>query len=131
MTLLTITASALVLMQAQAAAASMEGIKKAERFAAAIEGKADFRDSDFTKPLTAKEKSALREIGKCKVEQVGYATTPHPLLKNTVEQDTNRLGVSLNCAGVSTVSPVAISLHLQNGRIARVETHTADPMRHD
>ena len=130
MTLLTITASVLVLMQAQAAA-SIEGIKRAERFAAAIEGKADFRDSDFTKPLSAREKSALREIGKCKVEQVGYATTPHPLLKNTVEQDINRLGVSLNCAGVSTVSPVAISLHLQNGRIARVETHTADPMRHD
>ena len=130
MTLLAITASALILMQAQVAA-SIEGIKKAERFAAAIEGKADFRDSDFTKPLTLQEKSALREIGKCKVEQVGYATTPHPLLKNTVEQDPNRLGVSLDCAGVSTVSPVAISLHLQNGRIARVETHTADPMRRD
>ena len=130
MTFLTITASALVLMQAQAAA-SLEGIKKAERFAAAIEGKADFQDADFTKALSPQEKSALREIGKCKVQQVGYAANPDPLLKNAVEQDTNRLGVALDCAGVSSTSPVAISLHLQDGRISRVETHTADPMRRD
>jgi hypothetical protein len=130
MTFLTITASVLVAMQAQAAA-SLDGIKKAERFAAAIEGKADFQDADFTKALSAQEKSALRKIGKCKVQQVGYATQPHPLLKNTVEQDFNRLGLNLDCAGVSTTSPVAISLHLQDGRIARVETHTADVMRRD
>ena len=130
MTFLTITASALVLMQAQAAA-SIEGIKKAERFAAAIEGKADFQDADFTKALSVQEKSALRAIGKCKVQQVGYATQPHPLLKNTVEQDFNRLGLALDCADASSASPVAISLHLQDGRIARVETHAADVMRRD
>ena len=127
---LTFAASILVLFQAQAAT-SLEGIKKAERFAAAIEGKAEFQDADFTKALSAQDKAALRSFGKCKVQQVGYATKAHPLLKNTVEQDLDRLGVALDCAGVAPETPVAISLHLQDGRIQRVETHNADLMRRD
>ena len=127
---LTFAASILALFQAQAAT-SVEGIAKAERFAAAIEGKADFQNADFAKPLSEQEKTALRAFGKCEVEQIGYATTAHPIQKNVVEQDLNRLGVELDCAGVSAETPVAISLHLQDGRIARVETHNADLMRRD
>ena len=128
MTHQTLAASFLVVWQAQAAT-SIEGIKKAERFAAAIEGKADFHDADFTKALSSQEKSALKGFGKCKVEQIGYATLAHPIQKNVVEQDPDQLGVALDCAGVPAETPVAISLHLQDGRIARVETHNADLMK--
>ena len=86
MTHLTLAASFLVVWQAQAAT-SLEGVKKAERFAAAIEGKADFQDADFTKALSIQEKTALKGFGKCKVAQIGYATVAHPIQKNVVEQD--------------------------------------------
>ena len=55
--------------------------------------------------------------------------SPQDAVIDIVEQDPDELGVALDCAGVPAETPVAISLHLQNGRIARVETHNADLMK--
>ena len=127
---LTLAASMLVVSQA-AATVSPESLALAERFAAAVAGKTEFRDTDFVAPLTESDKAALRPFAKCSVRDVGYVAIPDPTESDTVSPDPNRLGVRFRCKGVSARTPVAILLHLDAGRIGTIETRNAELMRRD
>ena len=108
-----------------------ESLAMAERFAAAINGKMDFRDEDFVTPLTESDKGALKSFAKCKVLDVGFVAIPDPTESDSVSPDPNQLGVRFRCKGVPSRTPVAISLHLDAGKIETVQTHNADRMRRD
>ena len=108
-----------------------EGIAVAKRLVSAIKGKADFRDSDFVKTLGESDKAALRQFAPCKVSRINYQLSPHPTQSNALVRDPNSVGVGFECKGVPFRTPVAISLELESGRIAKIETHNADLMRRD
>jgi len=127
---LALAASLLVVSQA-AATISPESLALAERFAAAVEGKSEFQDADFVTPLTESDKAALRSFAKCRVRDVGFVAIPDPTESNTSSPDPARLGVRFRCKGVSPRTPVAISLHLDAGKIGTLETHNAELMRRD
>ena len=127
---LALAASLLLLSQA-ATTVSPEGLALAERFAAAVKGEADFQDTDFVSPLTEGDKAALRSMAKCKVRDIGYVAIPDPVESNTASPDPNRLGVRFRCKGVSPLTPVAISLHLDGGKIGTVQTHNTELMGRD
>ena len=130
MTNLIVAASLLFVAQA-ATTTSPEGLALAERFASAVKGETDFEDADFIKPLSAGDKIALRSFGNCRVRHVGYVAIPDKTQSNTVSANPNQLGLDFKCAGVPARTPVAISLHLEAGKIATIETHNAELMRRD
>jgi hypothetical protein len=117
-----------LLGQAEDAAARNE-IAIGERLVAAIKGEAEFEDSDFAKPLGEGDKVALRRFAKCKVKNIGHVLIADPTRPNVLVRKFNDVSVRLDCKGVPWGTPAGISLHLQDGKIARIETHNADLMR--
>ena len=108
-----------------------QGIAMGERLVAAIKGKAAFQDRDFVKPLAEADKAALRRFAKCKVTNIGHMALADPKDPNVLVRQFNDVSVSLKCKGAPWDMPVGISLHLENGKIARIETHNADLMALD
>jgi hypothetical protein len=106
-----------------------DGIAMAKRVVAAIKGEAQFQDSDFVRPLAVADKAALQPFAACKVTNIAYALVPDPKERDTYSEDPNFVGVGLDCKGVPAETPVGISLHLKDGKIATIETHNADLMR--
>ena len=109
-------------------AVSRQNIAVARRLVAAIKGKSDFQDADFAKSLSEPDRSALRRFGVCKVKFIDHPGSIDPKEPEFMIPDFDRVSVGLNCEGVSAKTPVALSLHLQNGKIATIETHNADLM---
>ena len=108
------------------------GIAIAKRLVAAIDGQSDYQDADFAKPLGKDDKAALRQFGECKVTNIDYmenALNPRARYPTVFVRDFNNVSVLFGCKGVSWDTPVGISLHLQDGKIATIETHNADLMR--
>ena len=50
---------------------------------------------------------------------------------NVLVRQFNDISISLGCKGAPWDMPVGISLHLESGKIARIETHNADLMKQD
>jgi hypothetical protein len=99
----------------------------AKRLVAAIKGQAEFRDADFVKPLGDADKAALRQFAACRANYIDYAgiATKDP---NVIIRNYNDVSIMFACKGVPSNSPVGISLNLQDGKIATIETHDADLM---
>ena len=108
-----------------------QGIAMGERLVAAIKGEAAFQDDDFSKPLAEADKLALRRFAKCKVKNIGHMLLADPKQPNVLVRQLNDVSVGLKCKGAPWDMPVGISLHLENGKIARIETHNADLMAKD
>jgi hypothetical protein len=108
-----------------------QGIAIAERFVEALKGTAEFHDEDFVKPLAEADKAALRVFGKCKMKGVGHMLMADPKNSNVLVRQFNDISVRMNCKGARWDMPVGLSLHLEGGKIARIETHNADLMRAD
>lgn len=119
----------LAILMGSAAPAGSDGISMAKRVAAAIKGEAEFQDSDFARPLQASDKATLRQFASCKVGNIAYALIRDPKEPDTYSEDPDFIGIALDCKGVSPETPVAVSLHLKDGKIATIETHNADLMR--
>jgi len=116
---------------ANAQAGSPDGIAIANRVVAAIGNKADFRESDFVKPLGESDKSALRRFAACKVTYVNYTAAEQPDRPGVLVEDPNEVAIGFDCRGVPKRTPAGISLHLLDGKIAKIETHNADLMKVD
>ena len=110
---------------------AVDGIAIGKRMVAAIKGKSDFQEADFSKPLQELEKESLRSFGKCRLERITYRTESFPKLLASSVADPDVVRVSYACKGVPRDTPVSLSLHLKSGRIASVEMHNADLMRVD
>jgi hypothetical protein len=108
-----------------------QGIAIAERFVDALKGTVEFRNEDFVKPLAEADKGALRNFGKCKMKGVGHMLLADPKNPNVLVPQFNDISVRMNCKGARWDMPVGLSLHLEGGKIARIETHNADLMRGD
>ena len=108
------------------------GIAIAKRLVAAINGQGEYQDNDFARPLGDDDKAALRQFAACKVTNIDYmenALNPRSRNPTVFVRDFNNVSVLFGCKGVSQDTPVGISLHLQDGKIATIETHNADLMR--
>jgi hypothetical protein len=114
-----------------AQAATSDGIAVANRVAAAIRSTADFQASDFVKPLGESNKSALRRFAACKLTYVNYIATEQPARPGVLVEDPNDVAIGFDCKGVPKRTPAGISLHLQDGKIAKIETHNADLLKVD
>ena len=131
MTLL-MTLAALLSVAPPAQSSSIdEGHAVAGRLVAAIMGKADFQDQDFTKPLNGADKAALRSFAACEIRRITNAGIPQPRGTRAFVPNPNDVVVTSNCEGVSESTPVGITLYLENGKVAKVETHNADLMKVD
>ena len=108
-----------------------QGIAMAERLVAAIKGTSEFLDADFAKPLAEADKVALRGFAKCKVRHIGHMLMADPKKPNVLVRQFDDISVGLDCKGATRDLPIGISLHLQDGKIAKIETHNADLMRAD
>jgi len=108
---------------------STQNIAVARRLVEAIKGKSDFRDADFEKSLSEPDRSALRRFGACKVKFIDHPSSIDPKEPEFTIPDFDRVSVGLSCDGVPPKTPVALSLHLHNGKIAKIETHNADLLR--
>ena len=107
-----------------------EGHAVAGRLVAAIRG-ADFQDQDFARPLKDADKGALRSFAACGLRRITNAGIPQPRGSRAFVPNPNDVVVTFDCKGVSDSTPVGITLHLQNGKVAKIETHNADLMRVD
>ena len=117
----------LLTSSAQPSAAQIDaGLAAAKRLVAAIEGSADFQSADFVTPPRDVDKAALRRLGGCKVTKLGYVLAPTGEKRDEYYKDFNDVAVMFGCKGVPQDTPVAISLHLEDGKIATIETHNAD-----
>jgi len=114
---------------APAAALPADGLAVAKRVVAAIKGGTEFQDADFARALGAEDKAALRRFASCKVAEITYTLMPDPIERDTYIQNRNDVLVRFGCKGVSTSTPVGLSLHLNGGKIETIETHNADLMR--
>ncbi len=101
------------------------------RVVAGIKGKADFEDTDFLKPLTPRDKAALRQFARCKVTRVNHTGTAASTRPFVVVEHPNEIGIGLDCRGAPDNMPVGISLQFKDGKIVKVETHNADLMKVD
>jgi hypothetical protein len=108
-----------------------QGIAIAERFVDALKGTVEFQSEDFVKPLAEADKAALRRFGKCKMKGVGHMLLADPKDPDVLVPQFNDISVRMNCKGAPWDMPVGLSLHLEGGKIARIETHNADLMRGD
>ena len=108
-----------------------EGRAIAGRLVAAIKSKADFEDQDFLKPLNGADKAALRSFGACGIRRITNAGLPQPRGSRAYVPDPNDVVITFNCEGVSESTPVGVSLYLENGKVAKIETHNADLMKAD
>src|SRR5690349_5450588 len=97
------------------------GIGAARRLVAAIKGSAEFQDADFAAVPGDGDKAALRRLGACKVTKLGYVLAPTGEQRDEYYKDFNNIAVMFGCRGVPQSTPVAISLHLQGGKIASIE----------
>ncbi|QNM82940.1 hypothetical protein H8M03_00820 [Sphingomonas sabuli] len=112
-----------------------EGV--AQRLIAAIRGERLFAEKDFVQPLAAADKQVLRNFGACDVAYFGHPadaamdnlSAKQLVSASEVTLDPNRVLVRFNCDGVSTETPVGLTLHLVDNRIAKVEAHNADLMK--
>ena len=121
---------ALALLIAGAAAPiAADGISVAKRLVAAIQGKAQFADGDFVRPLEASDKAALRTFASCRVAHVDYMLMPDPTETETYTQNHDEVMVIFNCKGAPVDSPAGLSVYLKSGKIGTIETHNADLMR--
>ena len=114
---------------AEQGASINEGRAIAGRLVAAIKGKADFDDQDFAKPLNDGDKAALRSFGDCEIRRITNAGLPQVRGSRAFVPNPNDLVVTFNCEGVSESTPVGVSLYLENGKVAKIETHNADLMK--
>jgi hypothetical protein len=108
-----------------------EGHAIAGRLVAAIKGEADFQDQDFAKPLNGGDKAALRSFAACEIRRITNAGIPQPRGSRAFVPNPNDVVVTFNCEGVSERTPVGVTLHLENGKVAKIETHNADLMKAD
>ena len=120
-----------LLLGAAGAPPADDAMVVAKRLTTAIQGRAEFQDADFVRPLQASDKAALRRFGPCKVEEIGYTLKADPTERDAYITDRDRVLVRLGCKGVPSSTPVGLQLHLQNGRIGTIETHNADLMKAD
>ena len=121
----------LIGMMGSATADSVDGIAIGKRVVSAIKSETDFQPTDFIKPLREGDKDALRRFGKCKLERIMYRTASYPKVVSSNVTDPNQVRVLFKCKGVSWHTTPSLTLHLQDGKIASVETHHADLMRVD
>ena len=110
-------------------AADTDGTKVAKRLADTIRKSAEFQDSDFVQPLGPASRAALHRLSSCKVDSIDHWLSPDPTEADAYIQNPNKIGVTYACAGVPVTSPVTISLLLQNGKIATIETHNMDLLK--
>ena len=106
-----------------------QGIAVAERFVDALKGTADFQNEDFVKPLAEADKAALRQFGQCKMRGVGHMLMADPKSPSVLVRQFNDISVRMDCKGAKRDLPIGLSLHLEGGKIARIETHNADLLR--
>ena len=117
-------------MSAEAAAnPQSDDLAVAKRMSRSINKNGALAAADFTSPLGAKDEAALRRFWACKVESIDYTLMPDPTERDVYVQDRKRVFIAYLCKGVPRKTPVGITLHFQDGRIATVETHNADLMR--
>ena len=128
--LITLAALSSVVPPVQGASIA-EGHAIAGRLVAAIRGEADFQDEDFARPLKDADKAALRSFVACGLRRITNAGMPQPRGSRAYVPNPNDVVVTFDCKGVSDSTPVGITLHLQNGKVAKIETHNADLMRVD
>jgi hypothetical protein len=114
---------------AVAASPADDGIAIAKRLSAAIKGQAEFQNSDFARPLEASDMAALRGFAPCRITNIYHMLKPDPVERDTYVQNPDQVVVMFGCKGVPINSPAALTLHLRNGKVVRVETHSADLMR--
>jgi hypothetical protein len=107
----------------------VDGIAIGKRVVAAVTGETDFQDSDFAKPLTQEDKTALRNFNQCGFERVIFRKTAFPKVVSVSNADPNEVKVWFVCKGVPASIPVGFSLLLRDGKIASVETHNAEYLR--
>ena len=105
------------------------GLNIGKRLIAAIKGRGVFEDGDFVRPLADGEKSALRQFSRCSIKEPMHGLVAVPNQPMTFVSNYNDINIIMRCKGVPSSMPVGITLHLQNGKVAKVETHNADLMR--
>jgi len=104
-------------------------VKVAQRLAAAIRNSAAFNESDFVRPPGPVSQAALRRLSSCKVDSVDHWLKPDPTEQDAYIQNPDKVAVTYLCDGVPATTPVVITLRLQNGKIAMIETHNADLLK--
>ena len=90
----------------------------AKRFVSAVEGEADFLDSDFVSMPSLQEQQALKEL----YSDCGKRHPIRPLSK----PDGNQITILYNCPGIPRNTPMGISLTFDGNEIAQVTLHNAD-----
>lgn len=108
--------------------ADTDGVAVGKRLVAAIKGKAEFADADFSKKLGEQDKAALRQFGNCRVRGVSQGLLRSAERPDVFIEDPNLIYIRLGCKGVPSDTPVGITLHMEAGKVKKVETHNADLM---
>jgi len=119
----------LAVSTAAAGPADTDGTKVAKRLADSIRKSTEFRESDFVQPLGPASKAALQRLSSCRVDSIDHWLSPDPTEQDAYLPNPNKIGVTYACAGVPVTSPVTLSLLLQNGKIATIETHNMDLLK--
>lgn len=104
---------------------------KARRLVAAIQGKVDYRDSDFVSPLTAASKEALSEFQDCKARFIGIEQSDGRIVEPLSGEmprggsipSSDEIIVGLICDGYPKSAGAGLTVHFEGGKIAAVETH--------
>ena len=109
--------------------AKRHGIEIGDRLIAAIQGKAEFQDSDYRKKLSEDDRNTLRRLAICKAKDVHYGLLQHPTKPTVFVRNFNHVIMDFGCRGVPSDQPVTIILRLSDGKVERFELHNTHLMK--